>query len=261
MKNVLPRILILLSSVAFLSFFPSAVADPGVAEPAGADSQVQTAASSSGTENRTDSDDEIESEASREINYIREALKLPKRKNVLVAYFSRAGENPGVGKVTEGNTLIVAREIAKQTRGTLFEIRTNRGYPEGYEACLEVAKKEQAKHLRPELAEDIDITPFDEIYLGSPVWNEDMPMAVYTFLESHDFNGKLIRPFNTHEGSGDSGFEDKIRGAAKNAVVKPIFSVRGAVTQYEAFKLPYAVKTWRTSESIKQSEDLISNFK
>ncbi len=260
MKNVLSRILILLSSIVFFSFSSPVNADSGTASPSGAESTVQEEASS-GSAKGAGSDDEIESEASREINYIRESLQLPKRKNVLVAYFSRVGENPGVGVITKGNTRIVAEEIAKQTRGTLFEIRTVKDYPESYEACLALAKKEQAKQLRPELAENIDITPFDEIYLGSPVWNEDMPMAVYTFLEGHDFNGKVIRPFNTHEGSGDAGFVDKIRGAAKNAVVKPIFSVRGGMAQYESFKLPFAVKTWRTAESIRQSEALISNFK
>ena len=52
-----------------------------------------------------------------------------------------------------------------------------------------------------------DITKYDVIFLGYPIWYGDMPMAVYTFLESCDWNGKTIIPFSTHAGSGLSSTE------------------------------------------------------
>ena len=55
---------------------------------------------------------------------------------VLVAYFSRTGEQYSVGNITEGNTAIVAKMIAEKTNGDLFEIKVvNDNYPKefGYE--------------------------------------------------------------------------------------------------------------------------------
>lgn len=43
------------------------------------------------------------------------------------------------------------------------------------------------------------------IFLGYPNWNSDLPMPLYTFLESYDFSGKTIIPFTSHGGSGFSG--------------------------------------------------------
>ena len=46
------------------------------------------------------------------------------------------------------------------------------------------------------------IDDYDVIFLGYPNWCGTMPMALWTFLENHDFSGKTIYPFCTHEGSG-----------------------------------------------------------
>lgn len=56
----------------------------------------------------------------------------------------------------------------------------------------------------------------------------DMPMAVYTFLEHFDWNGKVIHPFCTHEGSGLSGTEGKIRNACKGATVTGGLAIQGS---------------------------------
>ena len=126
--------------------------------------------------------------------------------DILVAYFSRTGENYDVGVIEKGNTAIVAEIIAAQTGGELFEIKTVNAYPENYEECTEIAQSEKSEKARPELAESIDnLDSYDTIYLGYPIWWGDMPMAVYTFLESNDFAGKTIISFCTHAGSGLSG--------------------------------------------------------
>lgn len=107
---------------------------------------------------------------------------------VLVAYFSRIGENYGVGNIEKGNTAIIAEMIADQTDGELFEIRTVDGYPESYDETVDIAREELDTGARPELAENVEnITDYDVIFLGYPNWWGDMPMAVYTFLESYDF--------------------------------------------------------------------------
>ena len=58
-----------------------------------------------------------------------------------------------------------------------------------------------------------------------------MPMAVYTFLEHYDWQGKTIHPFCTNEGSGLSNTEQDIRRAAKGARVARGLSLRGSAIE------------------------------
>ena len=128
----------------------------------------------------------------------------------LVVYFSRSGENYGVGVVEPGNTALLAQAIAEQTGADLFEIAPVEAYPEEYKAATEVAKAEQEVKARPDYQYDIDISDYQTIFLGYPIWWDDLPMIVYHFLEDHDFAGKNVYLFNTHEGSGDAGTYQKI---------------------------------------------------
>ena len=123
---------------------------------------------------------------------------------ILVAYFSRTGEQYGVGNITEGNTAIVAKMIAKKTNGDLFEIKVkNDNYPNTYNALVEYAKKEKQQKVRPELIGKVEnFDSYDTVFIGYPNWWADMPMPVYTFLESYNFEGKNVYHFCTHEGSG-----------------------------------------------------------
>lgn len=124
----------------------------------------------------------------------------------LVAYFSRTGENYGVGSIEKGNTEIVAEMIADKTGADLFEIETVKTYPSGYEDTKTIAQQEQSENARPELKAIVDnFGDYDVIFVGYPIWYSDAPMAVYTFLESYDFTGKTVILFCTHAGSGLSG--------------------------------------------------------
>jgi flavodoxin len=65
------------------------------------------------------------------------------------------------------------------------------------------------------------------IFLGYPNWWGTMPMAVFTFLEDHDFSGKTIIPFCTHEGSGLGRSESDIKKICPHATVLTGLSIRG----------------------------------
>lgn len=69
----------------------------------------------------------------------------------LIAYFSRTGENYNVGTITEGNTAKLAKEIAAQTGGTLFEIEPVTVYPDAYSEMLTIATNERQSNARPEI--------------------------------------------------------------------------------------------------------------
>lgn len=64
---------------------------------------------------------------------------------MVVVYFSRAGENYGVGNVKVGNTAKLAEAIAEETDAPLIEITRNEPYPEGYDEATSVAQDERRR--------------------------------------------------------------------------------------------------------------------
>ncbi len=156
----------------------------------------------------------------------------PVTSKALVAYFSRAGENYNVGVVEKGNTEIIAEMIAEEVGADTFHIQTVNAYPERYEECTEVARQEQDSGARPELTAKVtEFEDYDVIYLGYPIWYGDMPMAVYTFLESYDFTGKTIIPFCTHGGSGLADTVNSIQTACSDASVLDGLAISGTTAQ------------------------------
>ena len=79
---------------------------------------------------------------------------------------------------------------------------------------------EQDREERPVLTTHIDnLDDYDVIFIGYPNWWYDMPMAMYTFFEEHDFGGKTIIPFNTHRGSRFSSTIETIQELEPEATV------------------------------------------
>ena len=147
---------------------------------------------------------------------------------ILIAYFSRTGENYSVGVINKGNTEIVAEYISEITGGDLFEIKPLIEYSKDYKTCCDEAKKEYTNDTRPELKEYLDsLDNYGTIYLGYPIWFGTMPMEVYTFLSHYDFNEKVIIPFSTHEGSGFGNSVNDIKRIVPNAIIKDGFAIRG----------------------------------
>lgn len=169
----------------------------------------------------------------------------PPSSKALVAYFSRAGENYGVGVVEKGNTEIIADMILEETGADVFRIQTVNAYPESYDQCTEVAKQEQQSQARPQLTSSIEnFDDYDVIYLGYPIWWGDMPMAVYTFLESYDFTGKTIHPFCTHAGSGLADTVDSIKAICDGAEVSDGLAVAGVTAQNDSGAARELVEGW-----------------
>lgn len=136
----------------------------------------------------------------------------------LVTYFSYSGVTKEMAEV-----------IARHTGGDLFRIAEKTAYSPNYNACVNQAKDEKRKELRPALKTDISdvrLSEYDVIFVGYPIWWYDAPMIIYTFLEAHDFMGKIIVPFATSGGSGFSGSEEKI-AAMTGAEVKKGLLLRG----------------------------------
>lgn len=162
----------------------------------------------------------------------------------LVVFFSRAGENYSVGNIEKGNTHIIAEMVAEETGGVLFQIEPVKAYPENYKECTEVAKEEADSNARPAIKGDVAIEDYDVIYIGYPNWWGDMPMPVYTFIEKHDWHGKSVVPFCTHEGSGLSDTENKLKTTCIGATVRKGLAIRGEIVQNSREQARKAVTNW-----------------
>lgn len=133
-----------------------------------------------------------------------------------VANASRVATENGV----VGNCQFIAQAIQQAVGGDLFAIETVQEYPGTHQPLLDFAYDELRQNARPELASEIEnLDDYSVIFLGYPNWNADLPMPLYTFLESYDFSGKTIIPFVTHGGSGFSRTISTIQELQPNAAV------------------------------------------
>ena len=163
----------------------------------------------------------------------------------LVVYFSRSGENWNVGTVEKGSTQLVAEYIADKTGAEIYRIEPVTPYPDSYSEMLKVAEEEQKENKRPEIKTTVDNwEQYDRIYLGYPIWDGDMPMIVYSFLESQDFSGKIIYPFDTHGGSGLAGTVDNIKNSAAGADVMDGLGILGEDVQKDFNSLTDTIDSW-----------------
>ncbi len=168
--------------------------------------------------------------------------------NILVVYFSRTGEQYGVGVIDKGNTAIVADMIIETTGADSFEILPQDDYyPYTYDELTEVAKKEQNENARPAYAGDIpDLSQYETIFIGAPVWWGDWPMICYTFFENNadSLAGKTLIPFSTHAGSGLSGFDSKLSSALPNSTVGEGLAISGSDAQNDQDSVRVTVNDW-----------------
>ena len=147
----------------------------------------------------------------------------------LIIYFSRAFENYGVGNLTKGNTEVIAEEIAKLTNADLFKCEPVVEYSHNYSKCCDEAKAYQNQDARPKLKNYLeDISKYDVVYIGGPVYWSEYPYEIYSQLDKLDFTRKIIKPFTTHEGSGLGDCVDVLRKKCAGAIVKKGLAIRGS---------------------------------
>lgn len=131
----------------------------------------------------------------------------------LVAFFSASG-----------TTKKVAQMIAEEAKADLFEIEPMIPYTR---ADLDWMNKKSRssvemsdKKYRPEIMEkEIDMSSYDEILLGFPIWWYVAPTIINTFLETYDFSGKKIVLFATSGGSGFGNTVKELQSSASDAVI------------------------------------------
>ena len=116
--------------------------------------------------------------------------------DVLVAYFSATGTTKGV-----------AEKLASAVGGDLYEIVPAEPYSDAdlnwNDRESRSTKEQDDKSARPGIAsEALDLSGYETIYVGYPIWWGEEPRIMDTFVESYDFSGKTMIPFCTSGGSG-----------------------------------------------------------
>ena len=149
----------------------------------------------------------------------------------LLAYFSRPGENYYYGgrrDLEVGNTEVLARMIAELVDCDVYRIAATDPYPHSYDATVARNVAEQDADARPAIADPLgSIDGYDQVLLGSPIWNVRPPMIMTTFAESFDFTGKRVHPFVTFAVSGLGGTERIYTASCAGAELTPGLAVQG----------------------------------
>ena len=106
-------------------------------------------------------------------------------------------ENTAVIYFSHNDVIKEAAEFAAATRDfDLIEIVPKEAYPDDPEKLSERIKEEKAAGVRPALKDQPEnLDGYDILFLGFPVWEGTIPMAVVTFLEDYDMVDKAIVPF------------------------------------------------------------------
>lgn len=154
-----------------------------------------------------------------------------KDKKSIVIYFSRADENYFGGEmryVDKGNTEVIAEFIKDIVGADMFKVEPLNPYPSNYMECIEEAKVRTREHNAP-IKENIpDISNYEVVYVGSPIYWGGMPEELFTALKRLDFTGKIVRPFTTHEGSGLSGVPRQLKEICRGAEVLDGLAIIGS---------------------------------
>lgn len=129
----------------------------------------------------------------------------------LVAYFSASGV-----------TKKVAEMISEVSGYELYEIKPKQAYAKADLNWMDKNSRSSVemkdKKFRPEIiTKDIEMSDYDEIILGFPIWWYVAPTIINTFLEVYDFSGKKITLFATSGGSGFGNTVSELKPSAPNA--------------------------------------------
>lgn len=123
-----------------------------------------------------------------------------------------------------GQTRKMAEIIANHNDVDMLEVKPITPYSQNYDVVVKQAKDEIYKSFLPEIENTkVDLSRYDVIYIGTPVWWGTMAPPLATFLKAHNFNGKTIMPFCTHGGGGKGHSDRDIERLCTGAIVKDMY--------------------------------------
>lgn len=135
----------------------------------------------------------------------------PIPEHILTVYFSRM-ETDGVDTVSAasrianedrlyGNVEYIANLIHEEVGGDIVQLETVSAYPETHAELLTYVQNEIDTDAYPELTTHFEtLENYDTIFLGFPLWDQNIALPVITFLESYDVSNKTIYVFDSNAG-------------------------------------------------------------
>ncbi|WP_316862029.1 flavodoxin [uncultured Cohaesibacter sp.] len=133
--------------------------------------------------------------------------------STLVAFLSRSG-----------NTRMIAETLARQMSADLFEIRTSEPYPDDYQAHVRLARQQQETGELPALSGGVPgLEGYQSVVLAFPVWGQDIPAPVRSFLAGRDMGNRNLFPCITHGGYGPGRSLETLGQLVPDAQIKAAF--------------------------------------
>ena len=130
-------------------------------------------------------------------------------KKVAVVYFSATG-----------TTKEVAELIKDETNADIFEIIPKQKYTSedlNYgDKNTRATKEQNDENARPEIENSIDLSNYDVVFLGYPIWWGNAPKIILSFLDNTNLDGKTVIPFCTSGSSGISTSESTLKTYKNN---------------------------------------------
>ena len=112
-------------------------------------------------------------------------------KKILTVYYSNGG-----------NTKEVAQNLHAIAGGDIAEIKLNEQYPNNIFKMSKIVREQIKQGYLPKI-DYIDITNYDVIFVGSPIWNFSPSLPVKSFLKNNNFENKILIPFFTYSGGAN----------------------------------------------------------
>ena len=144
----------------------------------------------------------------------------------LIIYFSRADENYAVGYVEKGNTEIVAEYVQELTNAAVFKVEPLVPYAKDYKTCVEEAKNRIDNAPIKQVL--VDISPYEVIYIMTPIYWGTFAPEIKTAIKDLDFTGKTVRVVSTHEGSGLGNMVNDVKKICTGANVLDSIAIVGS---------------------------------
>lgn len=129
--------------------------------------------------------------------------------NKIIVYFSYTG-----------HTKMIAESIQKKLQCDILEIKPEKAYSRDYELVVSEEQNNSSSNKTPEIENiNIDLSKYDEIIIGTPVWWYTIAPVIRTFLKQNDLSNKKIIPFATNAGWLGHTFQE-IRNLCPNSNVE-----------------------------------------
>ncbi len=161
-----------------------------------------------------------------------------KNRTELAQYKTATSYSANLGKVLviyyswTGHTEDIAQQIAALTQADTYRIQTQEVF-ESSPAFYAKIKKQLADKNYPALQGSLpDVSQYDVIFVGAPVWWYTVSTPMLAFLQQMDFKGKKVIPFST-QGSNPGTFEADFARQARHAQVDAYMGFNNVGKQYE----------------------------